>query len=242
MSSSIRLEVNGSPMPAYVAEPVGVARAGVIVVQEIFGVSQPMKDVADLLAADGYLAIVPAMFHREDPNFSAEADEAGMARGIAAAAATSLENATSDLSAAATYLRARLGTEAKVGAWGFCFGGSLAFFSTTLPFVDAAVSFYGGQIARSRTPAQPPLIERTPHVAVPLFLAFGGQDASITPEDVTAIRKALAATGKTFEFHVYPDVGHAFFRPGPESSESARDAWSRVRGFLSQRLAATATP
>jgi carboxymethylenebutenolidase len=84
VSSTIELTASGT-MPTYVAEPAGTPRGGVIIVQEIFGISAPMKHAADLCAGEGFLAVVPAMFHRVDPHFSAEYNDEGMMRGIGAA-------------------------------------------------------------------------------------------------------------------------------------------------------------
>ncbi|MBC5799914.1 MAG: dienelactone hydrolase family protein [Candidatus Eremiobacteraeota bacterium] len=232
----VDLDVTGEAMPAFVARPSGATRGGVIVIAEIFGVNADMQRAATLLADEGYLAIVPAIFHRTDPQFAAEHDETGIAKGRAAAGALDLAQLGADLTAAADYLRAELGDEAKIATWGFCFGGSVAFLSATLPFVAAAVSFYGGQIARSNVPTRPALIELTPEIQAPLLLVFGGRDTSIPPHDVAAMRAALAAHGKDFELRVYPDEGHAFFRPGPEKNDGARDVWPRVRAFLAQHL------
>lgn len=232
----VDLDVTGEPMPAFIARPEGTPRAGMIVIQEIFGVNSDMQRVASLLASTGYLAAAPAIFHRTDPHFDAGHDEAGIAKGRAAAGALDLQQLVADLTAAGDYLRGELAGGAKIGTWGFCFGGSLAFLSATLPFVAAAVSFYGGQIARSSVPTRPPLIEMAPHLRAPLLLAFGGRDPSITSDDVAAIRAALAAHAKPFDLLLYPDEDHAFFRGGPEGNDGSRDVWPRVGSFLAANL------
>jgi carboxymethylenebutenolidase len=231
----IELQSDGT-MPAYVAEPDGKPKGGVVVVQEIFGVSQPMKNAADLLATQGYLAIVPALFHRVDPHFTAEYNEAGFGAGIAAASKTTLPDLTADLTASTTYLRERLGPDAKLAIWGFCFGGSVAYYAATLPIFDASIGFYGGAIARKTFPDVPALIDFTDKIDKPILLAFGGKDEHITKTDTDAIEAALAKAGKDYIFHVYPDADHGFFRPGPESSPSASDAWERVQAFLAKTL------
>ncbi len=225
-------------MPAYVAEPAGTPRGGAIVIQEIFGITQPMKNVADLLAGEGYLAIVPALYHRIDPNFSVEYNDDGIKRGIDARDKTTIADATADLEAAATYLRERLGPGAKIGAWGFCFGGTIAYLAATLPFIDASVSFYGGQIAAKSMPDVPAMVDLTPEIRTPLLLAFGADDHSIPAEAIDAIRTALAAEHKSFELTTYPEAGHGFFRPGPESSPAATQAWSSVKAFLAANIGA----
>lgn len=121
------VDVTGEVMPVFTALPRGVTRGGGIVIQEIFGVNAEMRRAAALLADEGYLAIVPALFHRTDPHFWAEHDETGIAKGRAAAGALDLQQLVADLTAAADYLRAQLGNDAKIATWGFCFGGSVAF-------------------------------------------------------------------------------------------------------------------
>lgn len=231
----VELPVTGERMPAYVAEPDGAPRGGVIVIQEIFGVNADIRSIADLLAGDGYLAVAPAMFHRTDPHFEAAHDEAGFARGRAAASLIDIAQLGSDLTATADYLRSRLGDERKFGAWGFCFGGSVAYLAATLPFIAAAVSFYGAQIAQAG-PGRPALIALTAQIQAPLLLAFGGRDPHIPPADVELVRQALEEHERIFDLRVYAEEDHGFFREGPEANDGARDVWTRVRAFLGAHL------
>jgi carboxymethylenebutenolidase len=229
VSSTIELTASGT-MPTYVAEPTGTPRGGVIIVQEIFGISPPMKHAADLVAGEGYLAVVPAMFHRVDPHFIAEYNAEGFARGVGAAQQATLADVTADLSAAAAYIRERLGPEASVTVWGFCYGGTVAYLAATMPFVDASISFYGGAIAGQFGDVSP--IEKTAEIHVPMFLAFGAKDEHIPPEVVEKVRAALTAEQKSFELHHYEGADHGFFRAGENSSPQAADAWERVKAFL----------
>lgn len=233
----IDLPVTGENMPAYLAEPEGTPRGGIIVIQEIFGVNAAMRAIAELLAGEGYLAIAPAIFHRTDPHFEAPVSAAGVEKGRAAAGGLDLQQMVADLTACAEAIRERLGPDAKIGTCGFCFGGSVAYLSATLPFVSAAVSFYGGQIATSKVPTRPPMIEVTREIHAPLFLAYGRDDESIPMEDVEKIRTALETRGATFDLRVYDGVGHAFFRQGPTSGDAAADAWNRVRTLFETHVA-----
>ena len=217
-------------MPTYVAEPTGAPRGGVIIVQEIFGISPPMKHAADIVAAEGYLAVVPAMFHRVDPHFSAEYDDEGMGRGMGAAKQATLPDLTADLSAAAAYLRERLGSDASVVVWGFCYGGTVAFLAGTMPFVDASIAFYGGSIGGQFAGIAP--LTKTADIHVPMLLAFGADDDHIPAATVDAIRTSLEREKKSFELHSYPGVGHGFFRAGEDSSPQAAEAWANVKAFL----------
>jgi carboxymethylenebutenolidase len=231
-------DVDGRRMPCYHARPDGAHNPpGVVLLQEVFGVNAEMRRITDLLASAGVAAIAPNFYHRTHPDLDVPYNEEGIRIGIEAASATTVANLTADVQSATNWLLAK-GCP-KVGTWGFCFGGSLAYLSATFPEVSAAVSFYGGQIAKAASPARPPMITFTELIQAPLFLAFGAKDEGIPPEEVDAIRTALTEAHKKFELHVYPDVGHAFFRHGVngDSSEAARDVWPKVREFLNKNLA-----
>jgi carboxymethylenebutenolidase len=234
----IHIDVEGRRMPSYLARPEGGAKTpGVVVLQEVFGVNAEMRRISDLVAAAGFTAIAPNFYHRSHPDLDVPYNEEGMRIGFEAASLTTMDNLTKDLQAATHWLLAD-GCP-KVATWGFCFGGSLAYLSATFPEVSAAVSFYGGQIATSASPARPAMIEFTELISAPLFLAFGAEDQHIPPEEVDAIRLALTERGKRFELHVYPNAGHAFFRHGVEgdSTAAAREVWPQVREFLAKNLA-----
>ena len=213
----IEREVTGSSMRAYVAEPRGVPKAGVIVLQEIYGVNDFVRTIAEGVAREGYLAIAPDLYHRTDPGLDLSRPE-GQERGIAAAFATTLPQIVADLTASGAYLSERLGPEAQIGTWG------------------CAVSFYGGSIARSPVPDRPAWIEQAREVRAPIFFAFGGADEHIPPEDRETIRKALDGRGKHYEMHVLEGEGHAFFRLGSESNAGSREIWPRVQAFLARYL------
>ena len=231
-SESVTIPVGDLRMPAYVARPAAERAPAVIVLQEIFGVNDDMRAVTDLIASAGYLAVAPALFHRTDPAFEAGHDEAGFAKGRAAREATTLESLIADVEATATWLRAQPQLEGGIATWGFCFGGSVAFLSATLPSIAAAVSFYGGQIA-----AGPRFIDGfADKLRAPLFFAFGGKDQFITVDAIREIEQRLTALGKPFELHVYDDEDHGFFRHGPDGNAGSADVWPRVRAFLDEHL------
>jgi carboxymethylenebutenolidase len=236
-SEWIQIDVDGAAMPSYVVRDQSRADApGVVVLQEVFGVNAEMRRIAELVASVGFTALAPNFYHRTHPDLDVPYNEEGFKVGGAAARATTLDGLTADVAASLRWLTEH--GARKVGTWGFCFGGSLAFLSATFPEVRAAVSFYGGQNAKSPVPARPPLITFADRVQCPLFLAFGGRDEGIPPQEVETIREALSAAGKEFELHVYPDEGHAFFRRGVDgdSTPAARDVWPKVEAFLRKHL------
>jgi carboxymethylenebutenolidase len=232
----VELDVTGERMPTYVAEPDGAPRGAVLVLQEIFGVSAEIRALTDLVAGAGYLGVAPALFHRTDPHFEATHDEAGFDKGRAAAGAIEFPQLVADLTAAGEYARGHIGPQARIATWGFCFGGSIAFLSATLPFVSAAVSFYGGQIASSPGPTRPALLVMAPQVTAPLFFAFGGKDPYIPQTEIDTIKDELDRLAKPYDLHVYPDEDHGFFRFGPEGNAGSRDVWPRVQTFLATHL------
>jgi carboxymethylenebutenolidase len=236
-TSWVEIPVDGSIMPSFLAVPEGGGKRGaVIVIQEIFGVNADIRKLAEVAASAGYDALAPAVFHRTDPYFDASHDEEGFAKGRAAAAATAPETLRHDLDAALGWLRGRADHNGKIATWGFCFGGSAAFFSATLPGIDAAVSFYGAQTVRARD-GGPGFITLAPQLRAPLFFAFGGKDPHITREDREAIRRALDENGKPYVMRVYEDEDHGFFREGPDGNAGSRSVWPEVQAFLAERLA-----
>ncbi len=231
-TESITIPVGDLPMPAYVARPDVDRAPGVIVIQEIFGVNEDIRALTDVVASAGYLAVAPAIFHRTDPAFEAGHDEAGYAKGRAARDETSPQTLIADVEATVAWLRAQPQLEGGIATWGFCFGGSVAFLSATSPSIDAAVSFYGGQIAGG-----PRFIDAfADKLRAPVLFAFGGKDPFIPVDATREIEQRLTALGKSFELYVYENEDHGFFRNGPAGNEGSADVWPRVRTFLDEQL------
>ena len=231
-TENVTIPVGDLRMPAYVARPDADRAAGVIVIQEIFGVNEDIRSLTDLIGSAGYLAVAPAIFHRTDPAFQAGHDEAGFAKGRAARDETRPDTLIADIEATVAWLHAQEQFSGGIATWGFCFGGSVAFLSATLPSIDAAVSFYGGQIAGG-----PRFIDAfAERLRAPVFFAFGGKDPHIPVEAVREIETRLRALGKVFELRVYDDEDHGFFRNGPAGNPGSADVWPRVRAFLGEHL------
>ena len=215
---------DGHTFAAYRADPAGAARAGVVVIQEIFGVNAHVREVADDYAAQGYLANRP------------RALRSGPARGRAwlrrerdrRGGATSRSPWTPDLPvrdvAAAVEAAASAG---KVGAVGYCWGGSLTFLAACKLDVAAASSYYGGQIVAA--------LEREPGLApaAPLIMHFGEHDAGIPLDDVDRIRKTFPDA----PVYMY-DAGHGFNcdHRGSYDESSRRTARQRTLDFFAEHL------
>ena len=173
---------DGFDLGAYVATPVakpsGAAKGAIVVIQEIFGVNQHIREVADGYAEQGYVAIAPKIFDRVEADIELGYEESDMGRGIELAF-QKLDMATtlSDLQATIEFAQ----QHGKVGVVGYCFGGLLTWLSAcTLTGVNAASSYYGGGIVGQ--------LDKSPQV--PLIMHFGELDAHIPMSDVDKIKAA----------------------------------------------------
>jgi carboxymethylenebutenolidase len=191
MGKMIRLKAkDGHELDAYVAEPMAQPKGGIVVVQEIFGVTNHIKRVADQYAAKGYKAVAPAMFDRIERNLTLEYSEIQM--GIEYMQQLKWPQTLADLEAAATEARAA-GSASIVG---YCWGGTVAHVAASELALDAAVSYYGGGVAK--------MLDKKPRC--PIIYHFGDQDASIPLPDIEKIKKANPAS----PLFVYPGAGHGF--------------------------------
>jgi carboxymethylenebutenolidase len=236
-SESLSIDVGGSPMPCYLARPEQDGpRPAVIVLQEIFGVNTEVKRIADLLASTGYVALAINYYHRTHPNLNEPYTPEGLQNGFAAAGNITRATIRADLTASIDYLNSQAYVESgHLATWGFCFGGTMAFESATVAGLDAAIAFYGGNIAAPLPSGEPEVLADTDAIRIPLLLAFGGKDDYINAETVERIRATLSAAHKDFEIKVYPEQGHAFFRDSSAAlttSEDVADAWNVVQTFL----------
>jgi carboxymethylenebutenolidase len=228
-------------MPCYLVLPdEDGARPAVIVLQEIFGVNTEVRRIADLLASSGYVALAINYYHRTDPDLNEPYTPAGLQKGFAAAGKVTRATMRADLLAAIDYLNTQDYVKSgHLGTWGFCFGGTVAFESATLPGLSAAICFYGGHIAAPLPSGEPEVLADVSELRCPLLLVFGGQDDFITPAMVGRIETALTDAHKGFEIKVYPEQGHAFFRNSStvlDSNQDVADAWNVVQAFLKDHM------
>jgi carboxymethylenebutenolidase len=220
MSRVVKLQASdGHQLDAYVAEPDGKPWGALVVIQEIFGVNQHMRSVADRFAQEGFFAVAPALFDRVEP--SVELTDADMQKGIALAQKISIDDAIKDVDAALQYATNKTGK--RPGVVGYCYGGTLAWLSAARLSPAAAVGYYGGQIGR--------FAQETPRV--PVLLHFGRQDAHIPQADV----EQLHAAHPEVEICWY-DAGHAFNNDTRASynAEAAKEAMARTLAFFNRHL------
>lgn len=210
--------VDGHVLAAYLATPAGKPRAGLVVIQEVFGLTGHVRRVTDNFAAQGYLAIAPALFDRVAPGITL--DYADVERGRDTMLKLDFDQTLLDIDAAVAEVR-RAG---RVAAVGYCWGGAMADLAACRLELDAAVSYYGGRIT-DWLDLQP---------KCPVLYHFGGKDRLVPQENVERIRAARPDG----IFHIYPDAGHGFncderadFEPA-----SARKALERTLAFLRQNF------
>jgi len=246
-TSQFTITVAGTAMPVYLARPDGDEPKGaVIVLQEIFGVNTEVKRITDLVAAAGYVGIAPNYYYRTHPDLNVAYTSEGLAKGFEAAGQVTVDNLKTDLQAVMDYLNSQAFVRPNhIATWGFCFGGTVAFISSMMPGLSAAVAFYGGQIAQALPNSDFVPIDHAAEVRAPVLLVFGGKDAYIPQEAIAKIESSLKAAGKRFEVQVYPDQDHAFFRDSSQAmtgkagdalSRDVLDAWERVQAFLEAKL------
>ena len=212
---------DGHQLDAYV-HTIPAARAGVVVLQEIFGVNHYIRTVVDRLAKEGFTAIAPALFDRTQRGVELGYDEYGMSEGKKLAYGLKPEEVLLDIDAALLELRRQSGVE-KIGVVGFCFGGSYAWLSATRLRAEAAVCYYGSQIPRFASEA--------PHC--PVIMHFGLEDASIPQSEV----KKIGVAHPAIPVHLY-EAGHGFSCDERESfsPQAAVLAWQRTLIFLQESL------
>jgi len=240
-SERITIPVDGASMPAYLARPSEPGTyPAVLVFMEVFGVNRHIRSVVDRVAAEGYVALAPDVFHRFAPGIELGYDEQGIARGIELMGKVKASEAIADAAAAIEALMKRSdvgGTGA--GAIGFCFGGHLTYLMACELPIKAAASFYGGFVAVSAPGNDgPPTIDRTPRIKGRILCLFGEKDGYIPLDQVERIRKALETSKIRHEVVVYPGVGHGFFcdERGDYDQKSADDAWRRVQALFQDEL------
>ncbi len=230
-AGEIKVPTPDGAMPAYRAQPVGVANPPVIlVVHEIFGVHEYIKDTCRRLAKIGYMAIAPELYARYgDPSQLKNVQEA-----MALAAKASDAQLMADLDACVAWSKANGGTD-RQGITGFCRGGRTVWlYAAHQPALKAGVAWYGqlDGVTNANTPRWP--LDIAADLKAPVLGLYGGTDQGIPLTDVEAMREAIAKAGGRSQIHVYPDAGHAFhadYRPSYRK-EPAEDGWRRMREWF----------
>ena len=186
---------------AYLALPRSGHGPGIVLLQEIFGVNQHIRSVADQYAADGYVVLAPDLFWREGERIELGYGDEDWKRAVALKKATSDERAQADIRATARALRALPGVDARIASLGFCYGGLLSYHAAANGDVDAAIAYYGGGIQNT--------LQRADQIHVPLMMHFGGKDSHIPLDAVKKIVERFDDRDN-IEVHVYTEAEHGF--------------------------------
>ncbi|GAB2613033.1 dienelactone hydrolase family protein [Pseudactinotalea suaedae] len=227
--SVIQIEVDDGALPVHVYAPESGSGPGIVLVQEIFGVSPYIAGRAADLAAAGYLVHVPDLYWRlDEPELDESAPDL-LQQAMGRMSALPWEHAVADTAAAVRNLRATPEVTGPIGLVGFCYGGGVAFNVAAIEHVDALVSYYGS--------ALPNLLELAPAVTAPSLHHVGEADSYLPTAAVAAIRDAVTRPG--VELHTYPGADHAFDNTRPEfhHAEASALAWQRTLAFLDTHLA-----
>jgi carboxymethylenebutenolidase len=213
---------------AYCAIPDSGSGPGVLLFQEIFGVNDNMRGLADKVAAEGFVALVPDVFWRIEPRFERK-DESGIGDAFAIVQKFDAAKGVEDIKAAHAHLRGMKECTGKVGAMGFCLGGGLAYLAATQSKVDASVPYYGSAIND--------LLDQVGELECPTMFHYGDNDAFIPEEKIAEVETAVAGKPNV-TFHRYA-AGHAFSNwdaPSMYDKDCADVAWARTLGFLAEHL------
>jgi carboxymethylenebutenolidase len=239
-TQSVMLPSDGVEVDAYLALPEGDGPfPGVVVLQEIFGVNDHIRDITERFAKAGYAAIAPALYQRLAPGFETGYAPDDITIGRDYKAKTRTSELLSDIQAAIAHLTALPQVNSGgVGCIGFCFGGHVAYLAATLPDITATASFYGAGIPSWGPGEAQPTLERTAEITGTIHCFFGEADASIPPEDVAAIEAKLKQHHIAYQIFIYPNAGHGFFCDRRESynAEAAKDAWAKVQALFQATL------
>ncbi|MCW2809550.1 MAG: dienelactone hydrolase family protein [Friedmanniella sp.] len=222
------IETADGPMPAHLWRPEGGSGPGLVLVQEIFGVSGYIRRRAQDLAELGYVVLAPEVYWRLDtqvidPDAGDELEQAlGLAQQV------DWDTAVADVAAALVHLQGMVEVTGGAGLIGFCFGGGLAFNVAAVTEPAVLVSYYGS--------ALPSLTGLAPQVRTPSLHHFGLEDSYVDVAAQEAIRTAVEPQGAQVE--TYAGAGHAFDNPNPMffHAQASEAAWRRTVAFLAERL------
>ena len=196
---------DGASMGAYLALPESGSGAGLVLLQEIFGINQSLRETADLFAEEGYVTIVPDLFWRIEPGIDLGYSESEFAKAIDLMGKFYLDQGIEDIGATLKALRAREECTGKAGCVGFCLGGKLAYLTAARQDVDVAVSFYGvgieGYLAEAGS------------ISCPLQMHFAALDQHVPEAAVNEISGQFEGRDNV-EIYIYPNVDHAFYNHG----------------------------
>lgn len=219
----VEFAANGGTAKGYLAEPDGEG-PGLVVLHEWWGLDDSMRNMADRFAGEGFVTLVPDLFHGDSTEQPDEAEQQLMA--------LNMDQAVKDMRGAVKHVLENEKCDGSVGAVGFCAGGGLSVWAASeIPEVGAAVTYYYVM------PHGKPDFSK---IGAPVLGHFGTEDEFIPPDDAKALEAEMQEAGVEAAFEYYEGAGHAFAndhdRLGTYNEGHAKQAWDRTVGFLKEKL------
>ena len=241
ITEQVSIKNNQLEIDSYLAMPqTDGTFPGVVVVQEIFGVNDHIRDITRRFAHQGYVAIAPAIYQRQAPGFETGYTPESIKIGREYKNQTKASELLSDIQATIDYLYALPQVKKTgVGTIGFCFGGHVVYLAATLKAVKATASFYGAGIANWMPgEEEKATVECTSDIQGTLYAFFGVEDQSIPAEQIDTIETALKQYNIPHRIFKYPGADHGFFcdQRGSYQADAAADAWQKVLDLFGDKL------
>ncbi len=228
--SNINIAVNDQKMSGYLALPIKTPAPGIIILQEIFGVNQVMRDICDHWAEQGFAALCPDLFWRIEPGIDiTDQTKQEWEKAFDLFGKFNVDQGVDDIAAAIKTLRSHGACNGAVCAVGFCLGGQLAYLTAARTDIDAAIGYYGVNIQN--------LLNEAENITKPLMLHIAGKDQFVPQAAQKEIIQALEPHAQ-ITLHLYPDRDHAFARQGGEHyhKQDAEQANQKSLAFLRAAL------
>ncbi|RMI35868.1 dienelactone hydrolase family protein [Nocardia stercoris] len=231
---SLVLDTADGPLDAYVARPSGSVRGAVIVAHQLFGVTSDIREFADRLAGDGYLAIAPNFYHRAGAGIALPVDDAGRAQGFELLGTLTRDGVVADFRAVTDWLSGQ--HQGPIAALGVSMGGHLAFLAAARLPIALTVVLYGGWLTGTELPVggPTPTLDLAPEISGRLVYLVGDADHVVSAVDRELIGKALSDSGVGELIVLEGGVPHAYLSPGTPSYHAAAAAttWDRIAAEL----------
>jgi carboxymethylenebutenolidase len=231
MQKNIEIKTFDGTFTAHVATPTITPAPVVVVIQEIFGVNEGIRKVANDLAMQGFLAVCPDLFWRFEPGLQlSEHNEADWKKALDFAGRYDFDAGVKDIKAAITAFRQFSGSTGKVGVMGFCLGGLMSFLTAARADVDAVVEYYGAGTEE--------FVSEGVHIKKPMLMHLAGEDEFMDKAAQATIREGLTLNPH-IEIYTYPGRNHAFARPNGDHYDAADAATAnnRTLDFFRRHLA-----
>jgi carboxymethylenebutenolidase len=226
----LRIKSSEGSFNAYVTRPDALPRPAIVVLHEVFGVNADLRATCDELAAEGFIAISPELFWRQERDVDLSVrSKADWEKGVSLYRAFDIDAGVRDVEATVIAARTLAGTTGQVGVMGYCLGGLLTYLTAARTQVDAAIAFHGGRTEE--------FLGEAADIDGPLQMHLAAEDEFIPKEAQRKIIAALAGHPKV-EIHSYPGCRHAFSRHGGLhfDADAAQLSRTRVLEFLRRHL------